>query len=132
MNKETKEKLKEIFNAIMNGDVVEYQDEDGKWVELEVSNEINHLENYRIKQKPCYRSFTGKDECIEEMRKHVPFGYIYSKFSVIDDDNEKGDAHCILEITKDNIITNREIIDYDDAFLYYTFLDGTPFGICLN
>ena len=37
--------------------------------------------DYRIKPEPKYRPFANAEECIEEMKKHVPFGWVKDKYS---------------------------------------------------
>lgn len=77
--------------------------------------------DYRI--KPEYRPFANAEECIEEMKKHVPFGWVKDKYSfypieLIGTNFSKGWIKCYgIWFTPEKM--------FKDA----TFLDGTPFGI---
>lgn len=79
---------------------------------------------YRIKPEPKYRPFKDAKECLQEMQKHQPFGWIKCKegyFSVVYVNDEYaglGDKYCssILLASKNSYTDN-------------TFVDGTPFGM---
>lgn len=78
---------------------------------------------YRIKPEPKYRPFANAEECIEEMKKHVPFGWLKDKYSfypieMIGTNFSKGGIKCYG-------IWNTPEQMFKDA----TFLDGTPFGV---
>lgn len=78
---------------------------------------------YRIKPEPKYRAFTNAQECIEEMKKHAPFGWLKDKYSfypieMIGTNFSKGGIKCYG-------IWNTPEQMFKDA----TFLDGTPFGV---
>lgn len=78
---------------------------------------------YRIKPEPKYRAFTNAQECIEEMKKHAPFGWLKDKYSFypierIGTNFSKGEIKCYG-------IWNTPEQMFKDA----TFLDGTPFGV---
>ena len=76
---------------------------------------------------PQYRPFKNMEECIEEMKKHQPFGWV-KRIS-------NGSHTSILYIDNWNYEFGVKI--HDDPTFYefksfinlYTFLDGTPFGI---
>lgn len=53
------------------------ESEDEKWIPK------GNIE-YRIKTESAYRPFESAHECIEEMRKHEPFGWVKSKPDVGD------------------------------------------------
>ena len=67
--------------------------------------------------EPAYRPFKNKKECWQEMLKHKPFGWLKGKESQIYE-------NCGY-IGKVGI----EKASYENAHKYYTFADGTPFGI---
>lgn len=78
---------------------------------------------YRIKPEPKYRAFTNAQECLEEMKKHIPFGWLKDKYSFypierIGTNFSKGEIKCYG-------IWNTPEQMFKDA----TFLDGTPFGV---
>ena len=72
---------------------------------------------YRIKPEPKYRPFKTQEECWEEMQKHQPFGWLKGKESQIYKD-------CCY-VFDCGIFGEM----FDAAYNYYTFADGTPFGI---
>lgn len=78
---------------------------------------------YRIKPEPKYRAFTNAQECLEEMKKHIPFGWLKDKYSfypieMLGTNFNKGEIKCYG-------IWNTPEQMFKDA----TFLDGTPFGV---
>lgn len=80
---------------------------------------------YRIKPEPKYRPFKDAEECWNEMQKHEYFGWIKAK-----------DASTLSKFITINSVRNEEVsitsgIDftYNELVEYYTFIDGTPFGI---
>ena len=81
------------------------------------------LSKYHIKPEPKYRPFANAQECIEEMKKHVPFGWVKDKYSfypieMIGTNFSKGWIKCYgICMTPEQV------------FNKVTFLDGTPFGI---
>ena len=134
----TKEEAKEfypILQAYAEGKVIECRrkpsamkgaDTPNGWTEIK---EIDFWKNteYRIKQESKYRPFEPAQECIEEMRKHEPFGWVKSKpdvgyycSSIID----------IRYVSAFNFIKLRgSWLNSNSVFENYTFLDGSPFGI---
>lgn len=103
---------------------------EGKWCNTEQSecllfpskdNRDWNKFDYRI--KPKYRPFANAQECIEEMQKHQPFGWVKDKYSF-----------CPIEMIAANF--SKECIKCYETwftperiFKDSTFLDGTPFGI---
>lgn len=79
--------------------------------------------DYRIKPEPKYRPFANAQECLEEMKKHQPFGWVKDKYSfypieMIGTNFSKGWIKCYgIWMTPEQV------------FNKVTFLDGTPFGI---
>lgn len=81
------------------------------------------LSKYHIKPEPKYRPFANAQECLEEMKKHQPFGWVKDKYSF-----------CPIEMIAANF--SKECIKCFETwftpermFKDSTFLDGTPFGI---
>lgn len=82
--------------------------------------------DYRIKPKSKYRPFANAQECLEEMKKHQPFGWVKDKFSFypIERVGTNFGKKCIR---------NHGIwFTLEKMFKDATFLDGTPFGIREN
>ena len=103
---------------------------EGKWCGIEQSecllfpskdNRDWNKFDYRI--KPKYRPFANAQECLEEIKKHVPFGWVKDKYSFypIEMICDWFDKECIkccgTWFTPERM--------FKDA----TFLAGTPFGI---
>lgn len=106
---------------------------EGKWYNAEQSecllfpskdNRDWNKFDYRI--KPEYRPFANAEECIEEMKKHVPFGWVKDYYSfypieMIGTNFSKGWIKCYgIWFTPEKMFKDT------------TFLDGTPFGIREN
>ena len=96
------------------------------WTEIK---EIDFWKNteYRIKPESAYRPFESAHECIEEMRKHEPFGWVKSKPDVGDYCSSIIDIRYVSAF---NFIKLRgSWLNSNSVFENYTFLDGSPFGI---
>ena len=92
------------------------------WTEMKEIEFWNNIE-YRVKPEPKYRPFANAEECIEEMKKHVPFSWVKDKYSFYP-----------IEMIADSF--GKECIKCygtwftpEKMFKDATFLDGTPFGI---
>ena len=123
----TKEEIKErikVMQAFVDGKDVEVLNTD-KW-ELVSNPSWSPATKYRIKPESKYRPFESAQECIEEMRKHVPFGWVKDK-------PEFGDTFsAITKVSNSSISSIRcDVAWYSpkSMFEYYTFLDGSPFGV---
>ena len=81
---------------------------------------------YRIKPETAYRPFKDAEECWKEMLKHKPFGWLKSEEATEDV------YFTITGLTND---TNGAMLNssggwsFSGLFDYYTFADGTPFGV---
>ena len=67
--------------------------------------------------EPSYRPFKTQEECWQEMLKHQPFGWI---------------KHIESQIYENCGYVGKEGIEtasYENVYKYYTFADGTPFGV---
>ena len=80
--------------------------------------------------EPSYRPFKSQEECFDEMKKHIPFGWLKAK--------QNGCLLCIGKVLfsqedKNVLIsfsTNESLLySCFNLFEEYTFADGTPFGI---
>ena len=74
-----------ILEAIKEGKTIQFHVLDG-WRDIDGDVEGFYLETligesdkYRIKPEPKYRSFKNAEECLDEMLKHQPFGWIKTK-----------------------------------------------------
>lgn len=79
---------------------------------------------YRIKPKPVYRPFANAEECLREMEKHQPFGWVKGK----------GSFFLIIYI-EDKLIGYGSACGtilhskFSDILECFTFVDDTPFGV---
>ena len=120
-----------IMQAFAEGKIIETRrkpsavkgtDIPNDWTEMK---EIEFWQNteYRIKPEPTYRPFKDAEECLKEIRKHEPF----IKYKVIESSK---DVYLIIQrIKTDGIETDVERLDFETAFEWFTFADGTPFGV---
>lgn len=81
------------------------------------------LSKYYIKPEPKYRPFANAQECIEEMQKYQPFGWVKDKYSFypIEMIFDRFDKECIK--------CCGTWFTPEQMFKDVTFLDGTAFGI---
>ena len=127
MTREEARKAAEVMLAYANGEEVEVMGFGGQYKTVEKPSFDWEKIKYRVKPKPTYRPFKDKEECWNEMLKHEPFGWVKNI------PNAGGFCSSITDIRCDGVcdfIRLRE--DWyrpDSVFVYYTFFDGTPFGI---
>lgn len=124
MDRQQAKELLPIIQAFAEGKTIQLKSSDGLWYNREGECEINFNgdpQKYRIKQEPKYRPFKDNKECMEEMQKHQPFGWIkasHGQFSI--NGTREGEI---------NFGTSTNWLRYNYIFKEYTFADGTPFGI---
>lgn len=132
----TREEAKEfypILQAFAEGKVIECRtkpsilkgsDIPNGWTEMKDFEFWNNTE-YRIKPASKYRPFKDAEECWNEMQKHQPFGWIKPTA-----DSIPGKFMIINSIRINEVsITSGIDFTYNELLKYYTFVDGTPFGI---
>ena len=81
---------------------------------------------YRIKPETTYRPFKDAEECWKEMLKHKPFGWLKGKEATEDV------YFTITGLTNDThgaMLNSSGGWSFSGLFDYYTFADGTPFGV---
>ena len=81
---------------------------------------------YRIKPEPKYRPFNDAEECWQEMQKHQPIGWIKSNEATEDV------YFTITGLTNGTcgvMLNSPGGWSFSGLFDYYTFADGTPFGV---
>ena len=127
MNIEQAKELLPIIQAFAEGKVIEFRELGYEcWMDAtKPTFDIEKFE-YRIKPEPKYRPFANAEECWQEMQKHQPVGWLKDKkegykvtITRVNDDENTG----IMAINGKSEWTLEGIIEY------YTFADGTPFGI---
>lgn len=122
MNRKTAKDLLPIIKAFSEGKCVETKTSSG-WISIENMGFVGNPLQYRIKPEPKYRPFKDAKECWKEIRKHESF----IKYKVIESSK---DVYLIIQrIKTDGIETDVERLDFETAFEWFTFADGTPFGI---
>lgn len=132
MNRNQAKKFYPILQAFAEGKVIERRTRTWElnkgWqysTNWEKTEELKFQDTYeyRIKQEPAYRPFKDAEECWHEMLKHQPF----IKYKVIESSK---DVYLIIQrIKTDGIETDVERLDFETAFKWFTFSDGTPFGV---
>lgn len=123
---ETEERIK-LMQAYMDGKDIEYYDEKSSEWELAINPSWSDKLRFRIKPEPLYRPFKSAQECIEEMKKHEPFGWVKNSPNVGDYCSSITDIRC--DDVGEFIRLREDWYRPDTVFAYYTFFDGTPFGI---
>ena len=110
-----------IIEAYANGETIEiFNEPTGEWKEYEKYSFTCAPEHYRIKPKPKFRPFKNSSECLEEMVKQQPVGWVKSSTGIL----------CnILEIEQSGIVTKNSISGYATAINDFVFADGAPFGV---
>lgn len=78
MNRKEIKSFLPILQAFADGKEIESREEDEWYRVLEICNETNP-QDYRIKPEPTYRPFKNAEECLTEMLKHQPLGWIKTK-----------------------------------------------------
>ena len=129
MTRKEAKRRAELYSILAEGKTIQVQNSDGTWEDIKIET-LNHLYEYykyRIKQEPKYRPFKNKEECWQEMIKHQPFGWVFSK------NKEAITFVYYISINyirvNDGYTLNGWTFDYEEMFDKYTFADGTPFGI---
>lgn len=126
MTREEVNKLLPIIQAFSEGKTIQSKDIKDDiplwWNDNNPTFDVNNFD-YRIKPEPKYRPFANAQECLEEMKKHQPFGWVKDKYSFypIERVGTNFGKKCIRNYGIWNTL--------EQMFKDATFLDGTPFGI---
>ena len=123
MTPEIAKELLPIIKAFSEGKTIQYFNINGEWVSRECLSFDDEPSRYRIKSGSKCRPFNTLEECLQEMNKHQPFGWL-----------KYGESICnVQNITSDSItIINYEeiyFLRFYESFINLTFIDGSPFGI---
>ena len=108
-----------IIQAFAEGKCVETKTGSG-WINMENMSFAGKPKAYRIKPEPKYRPFANAEECWNEMQKHQPFAWVKEKHS---------DRYNLITEVNGLSIKVKEGCLFTDSVKYYTFADGTPFGV---
>lgn len=134
MTREEAKQLLPIIQAFAEGKIIECRTKPGtisagipnEWTEIKEIGFWNGIE-YRIKQEPKYRPFANAEECLAEMQKHQPFGWIKNGgywYNII----TTGVMSVKIIDTRGAITT----LYFSDLLAHYRFADCTPFGVKLE
>ena len=127
MTREQAKRRAELYSALAAGKIIQVQNpETGEWEYLDLNKFDGFMEeyNFRIKTEPKYRPFKTKEECWNEMHCHSDFGWLIRI--------ETGIVVNISAVHLHGILFDQDLeYTYQEAFKYYKFIDGTPFGIKL-
>ena len=122
MTKEKAEKILPVIQAIINGQKIQVNI-NNRWEDVDENHNCTFLPEsyeYRIKSEPKYRPFANAEECWKEMQKHQPFAWVKEKHS---------DHYSLITEVNRLSIKVKEGCLFTDGVKYYTFADGTPFGV---
>lgn len=122
MNRNQAKQLLPIIQAFSEGKCVEAKTGSG-WISIENMSFAGNPDSYRIQPEPKYRPFENGKECLKEMKKHEPFGWVKSE--VFDY------AGAISSVSNElgNLCVCNSYVTFKEGFNNYTFFDDTPFGI---
>lgn len=121
MNRIEAKEFYQILQAFAEGRVIECRtkpnfiegaDTPNDWTEMKEIEFWRHTE-YRIKPETTYRPFKDAEECLQEMQKHQPSGWMIP----------------IGINQKINLTVIGNGCDLEALFKKFTFADGTPFGV---
>ena len=127
MNRKEAAELLPIIQAFAEGRDIEYRSKgfNENWKKVTQIPELSFKSfEYRIKPEPRYRPFKDAKECMAEMLKHQPFGWITSQgaffYIIYIEDKLFGYGSACGTILHS---------EFNDVLKSFTFADGTPFGI---
>ena len=119
MNRNQAKELLPVIKAFSEGKGIETKTGSG-WISIENMSFAGNPDSYRIKLEPKYRPFANAEECWKEMQKHQPFAWVKEKHS---------DRYSLVTEVNGLSIKVKEGCLFTDSVKYYTFADGTPFGV---
>ena len=127
------QRLLPIFQAMADGRIIQFAANGNDWTDIDGEEEglfldtlIDNPQYYRIKPKTKFRPFKDVKECWNEMQKHQPIGWVKSKEATEDI------YFTITGLTNGTcgiMLNSPEGWSFSVLFDYYTFADGTPFGV---
>lgn len=135
MTREEAKQLLPIIQAFAEGEIIECRTKPSalskswqginEWTEMKEPVFCKNTE-YRIKLEQKFRPFKNAEECWQEMQKHQPFGWVKSKEAT------KDIYFTITGLTNGTCVVMLNSTggwNFSGLFNYYTFADGTPFGV---
>lgn len=124
-----KEEVKSVMNIIQafaDGKTIQAIDPyDDEWCnQTKLNFEALFEGQYRIKPEPKYRPFKNAEECLHEMQKHQPFGWLKGDkcfYNIVSVSN--------IDVSMANVSGDIIILNFSDVMEDNTFADGLPFGV---
>lgn len=122
MDRQQAKKFLPIIQAFAEGKTIQTINTCGEWADNHKPLFNCDCSMYRIKPEPKYRPFANAEECLKEMSKHTPFGWLKEI---------KRDIWTqISYVHNEGIETiNSGSTSYKSLFDCFTFFDRKPFGI---
>lgn len=124
-------KVMPILQALEKGETIQFATLVNEWVDIDSNKDgllletlINNPQAFRVKPKFKYRPFKNIEECLEEMQKHQPFGWITSGgywYNII----STGVVTVKIIDAKGAIAT----LGFDNLLSHYKFVDNALLGI---
>lgn len=124
-------KVMPILQALEKGKTIQFATLVNEWVDIDGNKDgllletlINNPQAFRVKPEFEYRPFKDMEECLEEMQKHQPFGWIKNGgywYNIV----STGVASVKIINTKGDIA----ILSFNTLLSQYKFVDGALLGI---
>lgn len=124
-------KLMPILQAFAEGKTIQFAINGDSWIDIDGNEKGLFLDTlmatpqrYRIKPEFKYRPFKDTEECLGEMQKHQPFGWIKNCgvwYNIVSTDV----ASVKIINTKGTIA----ILSFNTLLSQYEFVDGALLGI---
>ena len=123
MNRKQVAELLPILKAFSEGKEIEaiYKRTKSPWFKVEEMF-FDKGTIFRIKPEHTYRPFKDAAECWAEMQKHQRFGWVKDR-------NRSKFAIGAVDTDDTVFVCGYGTRTFDEVFEYYTFADGTPFGV---
>lgn len=120
MTIEEAKKFLPIIQAYAEGKTIQINYPSTGWKDSYLLSFNGSPSSCRIKPETKYRPFVNAEECLAEMEKHQPFGWVKTK--------DKGIRLCIIGLNQKSAFTQVGH-KYDEALDEFIFADGVPFGV---
>ena len=127
LTREEAKQMLPIIQAWADGKTVDWYDEDIGWrasgFTLDFDKNPKYFRvNSEAESESKYRPFKSQEECLDEMMKHQPFGWV--KWNDV-----RYNIYVVSSTSVCLINGNCENMDFAYAYQKLTFADGTPFGV---
>ena len=126
MTREEAKQILPIIQKFAEGKAIEsrcIKGDKSLWYDDEDPSFDNDFE-YRLKPEPKYRPFANSEECLTEMQKHQPFGWLNGDkcfYNIVSVSN--------IDVSMANVRGDIVTLDFSEVMEDNTFADGVPFGV---